>query len=62
MFIKKRSLATQESGDTYFIHSEKDYSILAIADGLGSGPIARQSAEIIPVVLKNIMANRLMNF
>lgn len=40
-----------ESGDAYFAHSEDDYFIFAIADGLGSGPIARQSAEIIPNVL-----------
>lgn len=40
-----------ESGDTYFTHSEEDYFIFAIADGLGNGPIARQSAEIIPKVL-----------
>lgn len=40
-----------ESGDTYFTHSEKDYFIFAIADGLGNGPIARQSAEVIPHVL-----------
>lgn len=42
----------EESGDAYFVHSEKDYSLFAIADGLGSGPIARQSAEIIPTVLR----------
>ncbi|MFJ7934978.1 PP2C family serine/threonine-protein phosphatase [Sporosarcina sp. NPDC096371] len=41
----------RESGDTYFIHTEDDYFICAIADGLGSGPIARQSAQIIPKVL-----------
>lgn len=41
----------RESGDTYFIHTEEDYFICAIADGLGSGPIARQSAQIIPKVL-----------
>lgn len=40
-----------ESGDTYFTHSEKDYFIFAIADGLGNGPIAKQSAEVIPNVL-----------
>lgn len=40
-----------ESGDTYFTHLAEDYLIFAIADGLGSGPIARQSAEIIPKVL-----------
>jgi phosphoserine phosphatase RsbX len=43
----------KESGDAYFIHSDEDYFICAIADGLGSGPIARQSAEIIPNVIKN---------
>ncbi|WP_172370729.1 SpoIIE family protein phosphatase [Sporosarcina jiandibaonis] len=42
----------RESGDTYFVHSTEDYFICAIADGLGSGPIARQSAEIIPNVIK----------
>ena len=40
-----------ESGDAYFTHSEDDYFIFAIADGLGNGPIAKQSAEIIPEVL-----------
>jgi phosphoserine phosphatase RsbX len=43
----------KESGDAYFIHADEDYFICAIADGLGSGPIARQSAEIIPNVIKN---------
>ena len=42
----------QESGDAYFIHSDENYFICAIADGLGNGPIARQSAQIIPTVLK----------
>ena len=41
-----------ESGDTYFMHADEDYFICAIADGLGNGPIARQSAQIIPKVLK----------
>lgn len=40
-----------ESGDTYFVHVEEDYCIIAIADGLGSGPFARESADIIPIVL-----------
>lgn len=43
----------KESGDAYFIHTEDDYCIFAIADGLGNGPIARQSAEIIPTVMKD---------
>ena len=42
----------QESGDTYFMHAEEDYFICAIADGLGNGPIARQSAQIVPKVLE----------
>lgn len=41
----------KESGDVYFIHMEDEYCLFAIADGLGSGPVARQSAEIIPKVL-----------
>ncbi|MCG3086715.1 PP2C family serine/threonine-protein phosphatase [Sporosarcina cyprini] len=41
-----------ESGDTYFIHSEEDYFICAIADGLGNGVVARQSAAVIPRVLE----------
>lgn len=41
-----------ESGDAYFLHAEEDYFIFAIADGLGSGPVARQSAEIVPTVLR----------
>lgn len=41
-----------ESGDTFFLHAEEDYFICAIADGLGNGPIARQSAQIIPKVLE----------
>lgn len=41
-----------ESGDAYFIHSEEDYFICAIADGLGNGKVARQSAEVIPYVLE----------
>lgn len=42
----------QESGDTFFLQSEEDYFICAIADGLGNGPVARQSAQIIPKVLE----------
>jgi negative regulator of sigma-B (phosphoserine phosphatase) len=41
----------RESGDTYFMHTAEDYFICAIADGLGNGPIARQSAQIVPKVL-----------
>lgn len=47
----KPKSGNQESGDAYFIHTGEDYFLFAIADGLGSGPIARQSAEIIPDVL-----------
>lgn len=42
----------KESGDTYFLQSEKDYLICAIADGLGNGTIARESAEVIPMILE----------
>jgi len=40
-----------ESGDTYFTYMNDNYFLCAIADGLGNGPIARQSAEIIPMIL-----------
>lgn len=40
-----------ESGDTYFTYMNEDYFLCAIADGLGSGPIAKQSADVIPVIL-----------
>ncbi len=33
------------------MHTAEDYFICAIADGLGNGPIARQSAQIVPKVL-----------
>ncbi|MFD1205874.1 MULTISPECIES: PP2C family serine/threonine-protein phosphatase [Sporosarcina] len=41
-----------ESGDAYFLHAEEDYFICAIADGLGNGIVARQSAEIVPRILE----------
>ena len=40
-----------ESGDTYFTYMNEEYFLCAIADGLGNGPIARQSSEIIPMIL-----------
>ena len=49
---QEAKFGNQESGDAYFAHAEENYFIFAIADGLGNGPIARQSAEIIPSVLK----------
>lgn len=42
----------RESGDTFFMHAAENYFICAIADGLGNGPIARQSAQIVPKVLE----------
>lgn len=44
-------LGNFESGDAYFIHAEEEYFLCAIADGLGNGPLAKQSAEIIPYIL-----------
>lgn len=40
-----------ECGDTYFTFMNDQYFLCAIADGLGNGPIARQSSEIIPMIL-----------
>ncbi|MET1013316.1 MAG: PP2C family serine/threonine-protein phosphatase [Paenisporosarcina sp.] len=41
----------RECGDTYFTFMNDQYFLCAIADGLGNGPIARQSSEIIPLIL-----------
>lgn len=40
------------SGDTYYLHTAADYFICAIADGLGNGPAARLSAEVVPKMLE----------
>ena len=41
-----------ESGDTYYITKTDDFMLFAIADGLGSGPVAKESADIIPEILE----------
>lgn len=41
-----------ESGDVYYTFTNDDYFLCAIADGLGNGPIARESAEIVPEILE----------
>ncbi|AYC30355.1 PP2C family serine/threonine-protein phosphatase [Paenisporosarcina cavernae] len=41
-----------ESGDAYFTFMNEEYFICAIADGLGNGPGARRSSEIIPQILE----------
>ena len=40
-----------ECGDTYYMYKNDDYLLFAIADGLGNGPVAKESAEIIPDIL-----------
>ncbi|CAM3216338.1 PP2C family serine/threonine-protein phosphatase [Filibacter tadaridae] len=49
--FQEAKYGNRESGDVYYTRSEEDYFLFAIADGLGNGPIARQSAQIIPKVL-----------
>ncbi|MEK4405135.1 MULTISPECIES: PP2C family serine/threonine-protein phosphatase [Sporosarcina] len=49
---QEAKFGNRECGDSYFIHAEEGYFICAIADGLGNGPIARQSSQILPKVLK----------
>ncbi|WP_419960046.1 PP2C family serine/threonine-protein phosphatase [Psychrobacillus sp. BM2] len=41
-----------ESGDTYYITKTDDFMLCAIADGLGNGPVAKESADIIPEILE----------
>lgn len=42
-----------ESGDSYFTVVTDDYFICSVADGLGNGPIARESSQVIPQILKD---------
>ncbi|WP_260858158.1 PP2C family serine/threonine-protein phosphatase [Bacillus sp. FJAT-22090] len=41
-----------ESGDSYYVSRNKDFMLCAIADGLGNGPVAKESADIIPEILE----------
>lgn len=41
-----------ESGDSYFTVVTDDYFICSVADGLGSGPVARESSQVIPQILE----------
>lgn len=41
-----------ESGDSYHTVLTDDYFICSVADGLGSGPVARESSQVIPQILK----------
>ncbi|MEK3955012.1 negative regulator of sigma-B (phosphoserine phosphatase) [Psychrobacillus psychrotolerans] len=41
-----------ESGDTYYITKTDEFMLCAIADGLGNGPVAKESADIIPKILE----------
>ncbi|AIY04408.1 phosphoserine phosphatase [Planococcus sp. PAMC 21323] len=41
-----------ESGDSYHTVLTDDYFICSVADGLGSGPIARESSQVIPQILR----------
>lgn len=41
-----------ESGDSYYTVLTDDYFICSVADGLGSGPVARESSQVIPQILK----------
>lgn len=42
-----------DSGDTYYIKKNDDYLLFAIADGLGNGPVAKESADVMPEILAN---------
>lgn len=40
-----------DSGDTYYMYKNEDYLLCAIADGLGNGPLAKESADVMPEIL-----------
>lgn len=52
LIFNKAKNGNYESGDTYFVHADEEYCIISIADGLGSGPVAKQAADVIPTVLE----------
>ena len=41
-----------ESGDSYHTVLTDDYFICSVADGLGNGPVARESSQVIPQILE----------
>ena len=50
-----------ESGDTYYVSKHEDFMLCAIADGLGNGPVAKESADVIPAILEQYPEETLDN-
>ncbi|KAA0544565.1 SpoIIE family protein phosphatase [Bacillus sp. BGMRC 2118] len=52
IYITQRSKEGQSScGDSYITMSDKDYAIIALADGLGSGELAKESSiEVVNTI------------
>ena len=46
-----------ECGDTYYIYKNDDYLLFAIADGLGSGPVARNRRKSCQIFLRSFRMN-----
>ena len=52
LVYQEAKLGNIESGDTYYVFKNDDYMLCAIADGLGNGPVAKESADVIPKILE----------
>ena len=54
LYYQEAKTGNVESGDTYYIYKNDDYLLFAIADGLGNGPVAKESADIMPDILAEV--------
>lgn len=52
LVYQEAKMGNLESGDTYYVSKNEDFMLCAIADGLGNGPVAKESADIIPKILE----------
>src|SRR5690625_5825620 len=50
---QKVKQGNSECGDSYFYHQDDDYFVCALADGLGSGELARESSRAVVDVIES---------
>lgn len=51
LVYQEAKMGNVDSGDAYYIVKNDEYLLCAIADGLGNGPIAKESADVMPDIL-----------
>jgi negative regulator of sigma-B (phosphoserine phosphatase) len=50
--FQEAKVGNRVCGDSYYLHSGENFLLCAIADGLGNGPHANLSAQVVPNILK----------